>query len=398
LNATSSTGTGDVLLTPSTTGYVRVSEDILTDSKIAAATGFPLNVGSSIDFSNSAPDGRFTINADQVELHYNNLITSSSTQQMFQNILTDEAYFRQTFTDIVNATTKTTTLRNDLTSQSLTMDNATTTENSLLSVQRLFISDTTNNKSININNSNGLGATENRIDLFKNSGGGITNSSGFSNTTSTQQLFLNSTDNAVGKNVSVYNNTSGNGGITYDNTQDTNPFIISSTNTDLTLSAVAVGSSCNINATALNFNSVNILPRSSYNSLAFSVSGSPPTTNILNFGVLADMTATTTWKVEVGFYTGAINNRNVITYMVYDTTSTDRVSSSVFGYADGGLQTAIQYDPAGTPMGTYCSFVDTFQVNPSAVGDCSFILTGGTSDGSTWSGTCRVSIVLTRIS
>jgi hypothetical protein len=48
-------------------------------------------------------------------------------------------------------------------------------------------------------------------------------------------------------------------------------------------------------------------------------------------------------------------------------------------------------------MGTYCSFTDTFEVGRLASGACSFILTGGTSNSSTWSGTCRVSIVLTRL-
>jgi len=64
---------------------------------------------------------------------------------------------------------------------------------------------------------------------------------------------------------------------------------------------------------------------------------------------------------------------------------------------NAGLQTAIQYDPAGTPMGTYCSFVDTFEVSGSASGDCYFLLTGGTSDGSTWAGTANVSIILIRL-
>ncbi len=40
-----------------------------------------------------------------------------------------------------------------------------------------------------INNSNGLGATENRIDLFKNSGGGIVAQSGISNQINSQLLF-----------------------------------------------------------------------------------------------------------------------------------------------------------------------------------------------------------------
>jgi hypothetical protein len=163
---------------------------------------------------------------------------------------------------------------------------------------------------------------------------------------------------------------------------------------DVVLNATA--GICKVNAPLLYLNNVNIIPRSSYNTGSFSVMGTP-TTNIVNFGAPIDMTATTIWKVEVGFYTGAINTRNVLTYLAYDTTNTDCVQSSVFGYANGGLQTAIQYDPAGTPMGTYCSFVDTFQISIGAVGACSFVLAGGTADSSTWSGTYRTSIILTRL-
>jgi hypothetical protein len=169
---------------------------------------------------------------------------------------------------------------------------------------------------------------------------------------------------------------------------------LSSVNDDIILNAT--NGSCKVNATSLQLNTINIIPRNSFNSGSFSVIGSPSAT-IVNFGAPADMIANTTWKVEVGFYTGAINTRNIITYQVVDTTNTDCVLNSVFGYANGGLQTAIQYDPAGTPMGTYCSFVDTFQINSSAVGACSFILTGGTSDSSTWAGTYRTSIILTRL-
>jgi hypothetical protein len=169
---------------------------------------------------------------------------------------------------------------------------------------------------------------------------------------------------------------------------------LTSVNDDIILNAN--NGSCKVSATSLQLNTINIIPRNSFNTGSFSVIGSP-TATIINFGAPADMIANTTWKVEVGFYTGAINNRNIITYIVVDTTNTDCVLNSVFGYANGGLQTAIQYDPAGTPMGTYCSFVDTFQINSSAVGACSFILTGGTSDSSTWSGTYRTSIILTRL-
>jgi hypothetical protein len=165
---------------------------------------------------------------------------------------------------------------------------------------------------------------------------------------------------------------------------------------NITIDAGISSGSVNAIGTELNFNTINILPRKTYNSVSFSVNGSP-TTTILNFGAPIDMVASTTWKVDVAFYTGAINTRNVITYWALDTINTDRVANSVFGYADGGLQTAIQYDPAGTPMGTYCSFTDTFSINSLATGACSFILIGGTSDGSTWSGTARISIVLTRL-
>jgi hypothetical protein len=173
------------------------------------------------------------------------------------------------------------------------------------------------------------------------------------------------------------------------------------------MNITANGANINLNAnlqtiamvgSALTFNTINIIPRNLYSTFSFSVLGSP-TGPILNFGVLADMTASTTWKVDVGFYTGdGINNRSVLTYVVQDTTPQYVEQNSAFGYTQGGLQTPITYDPVGTPMGKYCSFTDTFLVSPLAVGACSFILTGGTSDGSVWSGTCRVSIVLTRLS
>ena len=110
------------------------------------------------------------------------------------------------------------------------------------------------------------------------------------------------------------------------------------------------------------------------------------------------MTAGTVWKVEVAFYTTAINTRNALTYQVLDNTNTDVVQNSVFGYFNSGFQTALQFDPFGTPTNGYCSFVDVFEVSSSASADCSFVLTGGTSDGSTWSGNANISIVLTRLS
>ena len=230
LNATSSSGVGDILLTPKTNGNVRVSENIRTSKKITTEISGSM-VGSFVDFA-GGPDQYFRQDQNNLVYHFNDL-TNLAYTTLKNDIVTTEQSLKQEFS--TPTTTTTTTLRNDITNHSLTMDNTTTTEGSSLTIQRLLIGDNANNKTISINNSNGLGASENRIDLFKNSGGGIYNSSGFSNDTTTQQVFLNSTDNAVGKNVSVYNNTSSNAGITYDNSQDNNPFIITSNNTQLTL-------------------------------------------------------------------------------------------------------------------------------------------------------------------
>lgn len=272
-----------------------------------------------------------------------------------------------------------------------------------------------NNKFIKLINT---GTDENRIDLSKTAGTDI-GSVGIVNNLTKQEVFTKYNNSTGQKVLSVFTETSANSGITFTNQADAFGFTIN-TDTDFVLSSSKVAgigeitadqlildatssisllSSGDINLTGstLQFNNINIIPRRFYtNTLAFSVSGTP-TTNIFNVGAIADMIASTTWRAEVSFYTGTINNRNAITYRVYDDTTTPVDINSVLSYSVGGLQTAIQYDPNGTPMGTYCSFVDTFEVSAGASGSCSFILTGGTADASTWSGTCNVSIVLTRL-
>jgi hypothetical protein len=274
-----------------------------------------------------------------------------------------------------------------------------------------------NNKFIKLINT---GTDENRIDLSKSdTAGNISQAGIINNITTRQELFTKYSTSTGQKVISIFTEPSANSFINFTNQADAFGFTIAA-DTDMSIATNKVGGivdiqapqlllqgssstsitstgDINLTGSTLTFNTINIIPRSGYNTPSFSVTGTPPTTNILNFGAPIDMTATTIWKVEVGFYTSAINNRNILTYLAYDTTSTDCVTSSVFGYANGGLQTAIQYDPAGTPMGTYCSFVDTFQISNFAVGACSFVLAGGTTDGSTWSGTARISIILTRL-
>jgi hypothetical protein len=265
-----------------------------------------------------------------------------------------------------------------------TIQTTTASTSNTMTPPKLFINDTTNNKSITLDNDTSV--DENRIDLFKNAGSGIVAQSGITNQTNNQMLFLTQSLSSGSTNKIIQLSNTASGALTYTNTEDNNGFTIQS-NKSLDL----VGST-------LTFNAINIIPRQTWNSITFLVSGSP-TNTLLNFGALADMVANTTWKVDVGFYTGdGINNRSVITYVVKDTLNTYVEQNSVFGYTQGGLQTPITYDPAGTPMGKYCSFTDTFVVANAATGACSFILTGGTSDGSTWvSNNCRISIVLTRL-
>jgi hypothetical protein len=260
----------------------------------------------------------------------------------------------------------------------------TASTNNTMTPPKLFINDTTNNKSITLDNDTSV--DENRIDLFKNAGSGIVAQSGITNQTNNQMLFLTQSLSGGSTNKIIQLSNTATGALIYTNSEDNNGFTIQS-NKSLDL----VGST-------LTFNAINIIPRQTWSSITFLISGSP-TNTLLNFGALADMVANTTWKVDVGFYTGdGLNNRSVLTYVVQDTLNTFVERNSVFGYTQGGLQTPITYDPAGTPMGKYCSFTDTFVVDNAATGACSFILTGGTSDGSTWvSNNCRISIVLTRL-
>jgi hypothetical protein len=108
------------------------------------------------------------------------------------------------------------------------------------------------------------------------------------------------------------------------------------------------------------------------------------------------MTANTIWKVDVAFYSSSVAARNLLTYIVSDGVNLKVERRSVFGFNGGGFQTALPPN-VPVPIGSYISYTDTFEVDASAVGSCRFYLTGGTSDGSTWSGNCNLSIVLTRL-
>jgi hypothetical protein len=129
LNATASSGTGDILLTPKTTGVVIVSEDIRTDSKITPIADI---TGSSLDFAGSSVDYRFTLDPTKIELHYTDSANYSAFQTIFQDYANDEAYFKQTFLDVVAGETTETLIRNDINSHSIKLSESASSANSEL--------------------------------------------------------------------------------------------------------------------------------------------------------------------------------------------------------------------------------------------------------------------------
>jgi hypothetical protein len=121
VNLTSNGTAGDkTTLTSATSINLVPTTAILTDSKIATLTGFPTNVGSSIDFALSNPDYKFTISKDIIELNYFNTFTTAN-QQIFQSNTSgsEQAFFRQQFT--LGSNTNETLIRNDINSHTITM-------------------------------------------------------------------------------------------------------------------------------------------------------------------------------------------------------------------------------------------------------------------------------------
>ena len=119
-------------------------------------------------------------------------------------------------------------------SHRLTMTNNNTLFSCELSTERLFLNDTTNNKSTTLDNDSNT--NENRIDLFKNAGGGIYSQSGIVNNISSQTLYLNYQDNANGRSLNLSNDSASGGVLNYTNQiSPAQPFTIESSTGDLIL-------------------------------------------------------------------------------------------------------------------------------------------------------------------
>ena len=109
----------------------------------------------------------------------------------------------------------------------------TSATNNTMTPTKLFLNDTTNNKSITLDND--TSANENRIDLFKNAGSGVVAQSGITNQTNSQMLFLTQTGSGGSTNKTIQLQNTASGALIYDNTEDLNGLTIVSNNTNLTL-------------------------------------------------------------------------------------------------------------------------------------------------------------------
>jgi hypothetical protein len=209
----SSGGTGDISLTPRTLSYINADAPVLTDNIIATKTGYPATPASTINFNGTSTQ-KFTIQSSSIGL--NSSVIGLQTDIVMLNDATGaDNLIQQSSTDTTGS----------ITTQSF-CEQAT---------QKVYLNDTRTgyNQSIDINN--GYTNSENRISMFKNSGGGIYNEAVISNQVNTQGVYLASTNNAVGKQVALTNGSGSAGSLVYSNTEDTNGFSVASSNTNLTL-------------------------------------------------------------------------------------------------------------------------------------------------------------------
>jgi hypothetical protein len=234
--ALNSTGTAGDAITLTSAGNINFIPNastgaIRTDSNITTLTSVG---GCKIDFAGGNADERFNIDKNDITLHWNNAAG-------------DQA-------DIV--------LENDLASLNSAINfNYQTTSGSIgtniqniPTIHRIVQSDTINNKGATYSPQkveltegstrvakleNTVNSGENRMDLFLNQGGGISDNAGVVNQTDNQLLYLVHTNNANSKSLQLLNPLNSVGGLSYSNTIDTNPLNIQSNFTNLQLTTLS---------------------------------------------------------------------------------------------------------------------------------------------------------------
>ena len=231
---------------------------IRTDEKISTLSNF---AGSYVDFVGGTPNNKFELKPLQLQLYNQQSIGGGVTQQT-QIVATQDALSDQCSLTFLNNTS---------TGGGSVVSGILNTQVS----HYLELNDTRtgNNKSIKIDNN--PSSIQNRIDLFKNDGGGISTQLAIVNTTGLQTLALAHTDNANSKSIGIQNTRAGVGEISWTNTIDSNPFNITS-NQDLNLSSTKAGGSAQLSAAGgvqiTGDDTINLLTNTGSNTITFTTS------------------------------------------------------------------------------------------------------------------------------
>jgi hypothetical protein len=205
--------TGNINLTAkASTGYINANSPILTNNVIATQTGFPASTACSISLAGT-PNNKYTMQSNGLIYDANNGGTLSTQLLLTNDVANADNAIGQVMTDATGS-----------------VANAIICEQAN---HKILLNDTRTggNKSIDINNNES--SSENRITLFKNSGGGISNQAIISNQVNTQAVYLSNTNNSIGKDISLSNGAGGS--LVYSNTEDNNGFSVASSHTNLTL-------------------------------------------------------------------------------------------------------------------------------------------------------------------
>jgi hypothetical protein len=204
-----------------------------------------------IDLTSGSDIQRNQSNLVQTKLEYTDIATGDQSSIRLENDLTSlNNVIGQNYTTGAGAVLETILQTTPSGQHGLSMTNNNTLFSTSLNTTQLLINDTANNKSITIDNN--PSSTQNRIDLFKNDGGGISTQLAIVNTTGLQTLALAHTDNANGKSIGIQNTRAGVGEISWTNTIDSNPLNITS-NQSLNLTAqgaVGISSQANTDITS----------------------------------------------------------------------------------------------------------------------------------------------------
>lgn len=135
-------------------------------------------------------------------------------------------------------------------------DNGVNNCNSKLDGYALTQTDNRYNKTLTINNFNSGNSNENRIDLFKDTTFGQTATSSIINNTSTQNIQFNYQDGGNGRSLNLSNDSASGGVLNYTNQISNQPFTIDSSTGDLILKTTATHA-LTLNSDILNLENTN---------------------------------------------------------------------------------------------------------------------------------------------